>query len=200
MEKTYPINEIFYSLQGEGAHSGQAAIFVRFSGCNLKCPFCDTDHSSSRLMTAAEIGKTVSGFRAPLLVLTGGEPSLFIDDALIDALHAEGKFLAVETNGTHSLPPGIDWITFSPKIGMTSGADDIRLDRADEIKVVNVGQDLGDYFDLPQCGEETLMFLQPCFVEDEEEREKNLRDTISKVKADPRWRLSAQLHRLLNIP
>ncbi len=197
---TYPINEIFYSLQGEGSNAGRPAIFVRFSGCNLKCPFCDTDHSSARVMTAAEIAEEVGRYRAPLTVLTGGEPSLFVNDELLKALHGIGKYIAIETNGTNPLPEGIDWVTFSPKMGMTEGGDELRLQRADEIKVVNVGQDLGQYFELSQCDEETRMFLQPCYVEDLGERERILRDTISKVKADPRWTLSAQLHRLINIP
>lgn len=199
MEKKYPVNEIFYSLQGEGFHAGKAAIFVRFSGCNLKCPFCDTDHREYTLMNASEIVEKVKAFPAPLLVLTGGEPSLYVDDNLIDALHAAGKFLSIETNGTNPLPEGIDWITFSPKIGMAEGADDIRLEYADEIKVVYVGQDLGDYFDMPQCGEDTKMFLQPCFVCDEAERRRNIEKTIECVKVDPRWTLSAQIHRFLNI-
>ncbi|MDE6272324.1 MAG: 7-carboxy-7-deazaguanine synthase QueE [Muribaculaceae bacterium] len=197
---TYPINEIFYSLQGEGTHAGRPAIFVRFSGCNLKCPFCDTDHSSACLMSTEEIIAEVSRYHAPLVVLTGGEPSLYVNDELLEALHEAGKYIAIETNGTNSLPEGIDWVTFSPKMGMSDGGDELRLQRADEIKVVNVGQDLGQYFDLSQCDEETGMFLQPCFVEADEERERILRDTIAKVKADPRWTLSVQLHRLINIP
>lgn len=197
---TYPINEIFYSLQGEGANAGRPAIFVRFSGCNLKCPFCDTDHSSAKVLSAEEIVREVAGYRAPLVVLTGGEPSLFVDEELLKALHAIGKYIAIETNGTNPLPEGIDWVTLSPKIKIAEGGDKLLLQRADEIKVVNIGQDLGQYFDLSQCDEDTRMFLQPCFVEDPSERDLILRDTIAKVKADPRWTLSAQLHRLINIP
>ena len=198
--KLYPINEIFYSLQGEGRHSGEAATFVRFSGCNLQCPFCDTDHSRARAMTAEDIAAEVAGNPAPLVVLTGGEPSLFVDDALLDTLHAAGKYIAIETNGTNPLPAGIDWVTFSPKCGMADGADEIRLGAADEIKVVNTGQDLEQYFAMPQRSEKTLMYLQPCFVDDPDERRRIIADTVGRIKADPRWRLSAQIHRYIEIP
>lgn len=195
----YPVNEIFYSLQGEGFNAGEAAVFVRFSGCNLHCEFCDTDHSRATQMTAEEILAEVSSYPSRLVVLTGGEPSLFIDDYLIRILKTHGYYLAIETNGTNKLPEGIDWITFSPKIGITSGGDDLQLDYADEIKVVNVGQELNQYFSMRQCRKETKMFLQPCYVENEQERHRILEDTVEKVKKDPRWRLSAQLHRYLKI-
>lgn len=199
--KQYPINEIFYSLQGEGHYSGRAAIFVRFSGCNLQCPFCDTAHQKSVLMTLENIIALVSEYpRGAMVVLTGGEPSLYADNDLIDALHACGRYIAIETNGTNPLPEGINWVTLSPKAGMAPGGDKIRLTGADEIKVVNVGQPLAPYFDMPQRKEATLMYLQPCFVEDREERMRNITDTIEKVKSDPRWQLSAQLHRYLSIP
>lgn len=193
------VNEIFYSLQGEGYHAGMPAIFVRFSGCNLKCSFCDTNHTSYSEMSYEEICREVAKYPASLVVLTGGEPSLSVDDTLLDKLHEIGKKIAVETNGTHPLPRAIDWITLSPKSGMAPGGEAIVIDYADEIKVVNVGQDLEQYFSMPQRKRDTKMFLQPCFTEDEAERSRNLADTIAKVKADPRWRLSAQLHRYLNI-
>ncbi|MBD5369924.1 MAG: radical SAM protein [Bacteroides sp.] len=194
------INEIFYSLQGEGRHSGEAAVFVRFSGCNLKCPFCDTLHESGTEMTEEEIVAEASRYPTRLVVLTGGEPSLWIGASLVDRLHEAGKYIAVETNGTNPLPDGVDWITMSPKAGMAPGADVMRLQRADEIKVVDLGQDLERYFLLPQRGETTLMYLQPCFVDDAEEYARNVERTVGRVKADSRWRLSAQLHRFLQIP
>ncbi|MDE6010939.1 MAG: 7-carboxy-7-deazaguanine synthase QueE [Muribaculaceae bacterium] len=194
------INEIFYSLQGEGRHAGEAATFVRFSGCNLRCPFCDTGHETGRPISCEEIVERVTENPARLVVLTGGEPSLFLTDELVASLHAAGKYIAVETNGTHPLPAGIDWITLSPKTGMTEGGERILLPRADEIKVVNVGQPLSPYFDMPQRAEATLMYLQPCFTVDAERYAANVADTVAKVLADPRWRLSAQLHRYLSIP
>ena len=95
------INEIFYSLQGEGYHTGTPAIFVRFSGCNLKCDFCDTQHEEGTMMTDEEIITKVKKYPAVTVVLTGGEPSLWIDDQLIDLLHQAGKYVTIETNGTH---------------------------------------------------------------------------------------------------
>ncbi|WP_303633409.1 7-carboxy-7-deazaguanine synthase QueE, partial [uncultured Muribaculum sp.] len=107
----YLINEIFYSIQGEGVNAGVPAIFLRFSGCNLKCPFCDTSHQTGNPMSLDDIMHEVSRYNASLVVLTGGEPSLFIDDAIVEALHNAGKTIAIETNGTHPLPAGIDHVT-----------------------------------------------------------------------------------------
>lgn len=196
----HKINEIFYSLQGEGRHAGEAATFVRFSGCNLRCPFCDTRHEEGREMTVEEIVEEVGKNPAPLVVLTGGEPSLWLTSELIDALHDLGKYLSVETNGTHPLPPGIDWITLSPKSGMADGGERIVIPRADEIKVVNIGQPLASYFEMSQRDAATLMYLQPCYVNNPAEYARNVADTVAQVLADPRWRLSAQLHRYLSIP
>ena len=109
------INEIFYSLQGEGFHTGTPAVFVRFSGCNLRCSFCDTRHEEGVMMTDEEIVEKVSSFPARIVILTGGEPSLWIDKALISRLREAGKQICIETNGTRPLPDGIDWVTCSPK-------------------------------------------------------------------------------------
>ena len=111
------INEIFYSLQGEGFHTGTPCVFIRFSGCNLKCRFCDTKHEDGTMMTDEEILDYISQFPSNNIILTGGEPSLWIDQSLIDKLHEAGKYIALETNGTNTLPSGIDWITCSPKEG-----------------------------------------------------------------------------------
>ena len=196
------VNEIFYSLQGEGRHTGQASVFVRLSGCNLRCPFCDTDHSASVAMTAEEIAAEVNRYPARWIILTGGEPGLQIDASFIDALHAAtGKQIAIETNGTCPLPQNIDWVTLSPKTGICGSPDlPVVIDRADEIKVVDLGQSLEPYFRLSCRTPRTLMYLQPCFDPDPKLSAANLRRTISRVLADPRWTLSAQLHRLLSIP
>lgn len=199
----YLINEIFYSLQGEGAHAGVPAVFVRFSGCNLRCPFCDTDHEKGEWLSGTDIAGFINLYPAEWIILTGGEPSLFVTDELVHLLHvATGKKIAVETNGTHALPESVDWVTFSPKCGMGAGeeASVIRLRRADEIKVVDVGQDLDFYFSLPQAGSLTAMYLQPCYEDDPEIFRRNILRTVKRVKGDPRWRLSAQLHRFLHIP
>ena len=111
------INEIFYSLQGEGFHTGTPAVFVRFSGCNLKCSFCDTQHESGVMMSDDDIVAEVSRYPSTMVILTGGEPSLWIDEAFVDRLHEAGKYVCIETNGTRPLPANIDWVTCSPKRG-----------------------------------------------------------------------------------
>lgn len=196
------INEIFYSLQGEGRHAGMPGIFIRFSGCNLRCPFCDTDHFNETEMSDDEIFKAAVRYPGNWIILTGGEPALHIDDTFISNLKkATGKKIAIETNGTIPLPRGIDWVTVSPKTGISGGgADEVRIYHADEIKVVDLGQDLEPYFHLPCRAADTLMYLQPCYIADKKKRESNLRRTIDRVLADPRWNLSVQLHRYLNIP
>ena len=197
------INEIFYSLQGEGHHTGYPSVFIRFSGCNLQCPFCDTRHNDGVAMTDTDIVHAVNLYKADWVVLTGGEPSLWIDADFIRLLHqATGKKIAIETNGTNPLPDGIDWVTVSPKgrIAEVIGDPEIRVDRADEIKVVDVGQPLDWCFDLPCRGEKTLMYLQPCYVADPKKRESNTMRTVRRVLQDPRWTLSLQIHRYLGIP
>jgi len=196
------LNEIFYSLQGEGAHTGMPCVFVRFSGCNLNCPFCDTSHERGTYMSDAEIVDYINTYPAEWIVLTGGEPSLWIDANFIHTLHvATGKKIAIETNGTRPIPDEIDWVTLSPKGGLAPDAPELpRVQRADEIKVVDTGQELEPYFALPQCRSNTLMYLQPCFMEDADKFAANTARTVARVKADPRWRLSLQAHRYLDIP
>lgn len=194
------VNEIFYSLQGEGFHSGTPAVFVRLSGCNLRCHFCDTSHDAGKGMTVEQIAETVNrvASQAPLLVLTGGEPSLWIDDEFIATLKSlTGKTIAIETNGTRPLPRGIDWVTFSPKDAFAGGdLEPCVLKECDELKVVYLGQDLSRYDHITA----RHRFLQPCFCPDEEERERQLKLTARAVLAHPTWRLSLQTHRLVGLP
>lgn len=238
------VNEIFYSLQGEGAHAGVPSVFIRLSGCNLRCWFCDTQHQNGTDMSVEEIIAAVNSYPAQWVILTGGEPSLQITGEFIRKLKEHtGKLVAIETNGTRQLPEEIDWVTLSPKTGIAENAEivirradeivgknaeiaigradeivaenteiaigradeivaenaEIVIGRADEIKVVDIGQELEAYFSLPCRKESTQMFLQPCFVEDAAERQRNIERTVGRVLADPRWRLSAQLHRFLGI-
>jgi len=188
------INEIFYSLQGEGFHTGTPSVFVRFSGCNLRCPFCDTDHAAGRELTEANIVRAVCARPARHVVLTGGEPSLFVTPALVEALHECGKFVAVETNGTHALPPGIDWVTCSPKTGLTAGAE-LRIEECDELKVVYTGRSLADYDGLRT----RHRFLQPCDTGDPQENRRLLDEAVAYCLAHPAWRLSLQTHKLIGV-
>lgn len=197
------INEIFYSLQGEGHHTGYPSVFIRFSGCNLQCPFCDTRHNEGVAMNDTDIVRAINLYKADWVILTGGEPSMYIDSDFIRLIkQATGKKVAIETNGTHRLPDGIDWVTVSPKTGINEvvGNPEIKVERADEIKVVDVGQDLEGYFNLPCRKEGTLMYLQPCYVADVKTRESNTLRTVRRVLEDPRWTLSLQTHRYLGIP
>lgn len=177
------INEIFYSLQGEGFHTGTPAVFIRFSGCNLKCDFCDTQHEEGQEMTDEEIIAEVTRYPCRMVILTGGEPGLWIDEELIEALHRAEKYVCIETNGTCALPEQIDWVTCSPKQGAV-----LQVKHVDEIKVVYVGQDVSSYLLLPA----THHFLQPCSC-------RNTEEVIEYIKSHPQWRLSLQTHKWIDI-
>ena len=194
----YKINEIFHSLQGEGFHTGTPAVFVRFSGCNLRCAFCDTQHQAGEMFSLQEIVNKINKYPiAPLLVLTGGEPSLFINEAFVSELKQKtGKKIAIETNGTRPLPTNLDWVTLSPKTAFEGGnAKPCVLKHCDELKVLYLGQDLAQYNDI----EAQHRFLQPCFCEDEVQRKANMKACVEAVMQNPGWRLSLQIHRVLNI-
>ena len=194
----FRINEIFHSLQGEGYHTGTPAVFVRFSGCNLRCAFCDTQHQEGAPMSLDEIIAEINKYPiAPMVVLTGGEPSLFIDEAFVAAVKAQtGKFIAIETNGTRPLPTNLDWVTFSPKKGFDGGdVESVVLKDCDELKVVYLGQDLRQYAGINA----NHRFLQPCFSDDAEQRQSNMQACVEAVMRHPGWRLSLQTHRLLGI-
>lgn len=194
---TYPINEIFYSLQGEGYWCGRPAVFVRFSGCNLRCPFCDTDYSRRARLTAAQIVERVGQYESDFVVLTGGEPSLYINKVLTDALHNEGKFLAIETNGTHPISGDVDWITLSPKDSFVPDAE-VALDRADEVKLVYDGRNAEAFLRYARFPA-THFFLQPCDTGDAAHNASLRREATQFCLHHPQWRLSLQLHKILNI-
>ncbi len=189
MSKQYKVNEIFYSLQGEGYHTGRAATFVRLSGCNRRCAFCDTDHAAFTPMTAQEIAAAVAQNPGRHVVLTGGEPSMQVDAELIDALRGIGAYIQIETNGTLPLPKGIDWVTCSPKDGPDG---EYALRKVDELKVVFQGHDVEAYllkFDYK------ALSLQPCDMGGRV----NVDDTIVYILKHPHWRLSLQTHKLTGI-
>lgn len=195
-QKFYRVNEIFASLQGEGYWTGRAAVFVRFSGCNLRCPFCDTDFRQYESLTREEILRRVqeasSGCR--FVILTGGEPTLQVDRELVDLFHQHHYYIAMETNGTLSYPEGVDWVTCSPKTAYLANAK-LAIDRAQEVKVVFDGKHAVSDEGL-EC---QARFLQPCDTGDETENKRILLDCIRYVTQHPQWRLSLQTHKLLGI-
>jgi 7-carboxy-7-deazaguanine synthase (Cx14CxxC type) len=210
---TYSIKEIFYTLQGEGAHAGRPAVFCRFAGCNLwsgreedrataVCQFCDTDfvgtdgEGGGKFRNAQELAGRIDSLwpqERPVnkyVVFTGGEPLLQLDAALIDAMHARGFTIAIETNGTLPVPPGVDWVCVSPKMG-----SQLVVGKGNEIKVVipQQAQELAAY----ECLDFEHFFLQPM---DGPLAEFNTRLAIDTCKRNPKWRLSLQTHKLLQIP
>ncbi|MCQ2244332.1 MAG: 7-carboxy-7-deazaguanine synthase QueE [Bacteroidaceae bacterium] len=186
------VNEIFYSLQGEGLHTGTPAVFLRLSGCNLKCPFCDTQHEEFTEMTEQEIVEQVSAFPARVVVVTGGEPLLQLTASLTQLLHSAGFAIHIETNGSRKLPEGaeLDWITCSPKEG---GA--VIIQRIDELKVVFMGQDMSQYDSLNA----TEYRLQPLDSGNEQQNRLNVESTIDYILKHPKWKLSLQTHKILNV-
>jgi 7-carboxy-7-deazaguanine synthase len=209
---TYSVKEMFYTLQGEGANAGQPAVFCRFAGCNLWsgreedrstaiCQFCDTDFVGTdsthggKIDSAQALAAAIASFwpasdtQHRFVVLTGGEPLLQVDEALVDALHAHGFTIAVETNGTVQPPKGIDWLCMSPKAGSQ--------------RVVETGQELKLVF--PQVGAEPALYeslnfenfyLQPM---DGPNAAANTAAAVAYCQAHPRWRLSVQTHKLIGI-
>lgn len=195
------VNEIFYSLQGEGYHSGTPAVFVRLSGCNLRCPFCDTQHAGGTEMSEPEIVAAVKSLcpvlRSPLVVVTGGEPALQLTPSLVDALHAAGCRVAVETNGTLHLPGNVDWVTLSPKsLWLGDGAAPV-LTRADELKVLFDGEHNPSAYDHIDAAHR---FLQPLDTGDAARNAALMRQAADYCLRHPQWRLSLQIHKILNIP
>ena len=210
---TYSVKEIYYTLQGEGAQTGRAAVFLRFAGCNLwsglerdrsqaVCQFCDTDFvgtdgpNGGKFADAASLARAVReqwpahADGKPYVVCTGGEPLLQLDDAAVAALKAQGFEIGIETNGTLIPPPGIDWICVSPK------ADAPLLQRSGhELKLVfpQPGVAPDRFEDL----EFRHFFLQPM---DGPKCEVHTRSAIAFCREHPRWRLSLQTHKLLGLP
>jgi 7-carboxy-7-deazaguanine synthase len=213
-EMSYAVKEIFYTLQGEGAQTGRAAVFCRFAGCNLWsgreedrstaiCQFCDTDFADTHgpgggKFASAETLAEAVGEKWPadaahgkrFVVCTGGEPLLQLDAPLIEALHARGFEIAVETNGTIAAPAGLDWICVSPKAGTK-----LKQQTGDELKLV-----------YPQSGAEPEKFVDLAFRSfflqpmDGPSRELNTRLALEYCLAHPQWRMSLQTHKLLGIP
>lgn len=191
------VNEIFHSLQGEGYNSGMAAVFLRLSGCNLDCPFCDTNHSDGILMTEEEAADATTQWATPLVVVTGGEPAMQLNKALVDALHQRGKRIAVETNGTLPLPDGVDWVTLSPKDLFLGEKARPVLTTANELKVLFDGVHLPP--DYSHIAIRHGRFLQPCDTGNPTLNQSITDATVEYIKNHSQWRLSLQIHKILNI-
>lgn len=191
------VNEIFYSIQGEGHYAGTPTVFVRLQGCNLKCKFCDTNHSSGKEMSNVMILQEVQKYPAKVVIITGGEPLLQDIEPLVDTLQKHRYKVNIETNGTipmtDSLAFKLNWITCSPKFEFAKNGE-MKLDYYDEIKVLYNGQSLTPY-DRFFKDSHVRMFLQPM----ETKKENNIEKTINKIKEDTRWKLSIQLHKMLKI-
>ena len=211
---SYAVKEIFLTLQGEGVHAGRRAVFLRFTGCNLWtgreedrasaiCRFCDTDFvgmdgENGGRYTADDLAAKVAdlwgeGQSDRYVVLTGGEPMLQVDDALVDGLHARGFTIAIESNGTIEAHPRIDWVCISPKAG-----SDVVQRRGDELKLV-----------WPQNGSDTEtmtswsftnFLIQPMDSGSISANQANVEAATAFVMAHPKWRLSLQNHKILGLP
>ena len=193
----YKVNEIFYSIQGEGRHAGRAAIFVRFSGCNLKCPFCDTDFKKYEEMGAIDILDKIQLLSpdCKFVVFTGGEPTLQVDEELTTLLQNMGYYIAVETNGTHLLPQGIDWITCSPKKAFVETQAAVVIPHANELKLV-----FDDKHPVDCCHlKADYLYLQPCDTGNDEQNAIIMKHCIEYIKQHPEWQLSLQTHKILGI-
>lgn len=198
---TYRIREMFLTLQGEGANTGRAVVLCRFSGCNLDCDFCDTDHEGTGgpgggvysepgelADRAAELWPGSEPFRT--ILCTGGEPLLQLDESLINTLKRKNFTVLLETNGTREIPPGIDWVCVSPK-----SREGMKVKSGHELKLVYPleGLDPGDFEDL----DFRRFYLQPLWGP---ETDLNTRKAVKYCLEHPRWMLSLQNHKLTGLP
>ena len=209
--RVFRVNNIFYSLQGEGRNTGRAAVFIRFAGCNLRCSFCDTEFEAYREMSDEEILAAVRNLapsiKTPipsggeggglLVVLTGGEPTLQVDEAFVDLLHQHGYEVAMESNGTRPAPMNLDWLTVSPK---ESGKWKVESGKRipDELKIVfeeNTPEKLSS-FHIPPF---SFLYLQPCDTGDPNRNKAITQACVEYIKQHPQWRLSLQTHKLIDI-
>jgi organic radical activating enzyme len=188
------VNEIFYSLQGEGRRTGEASIFIRLAGCNLKCPFCDTDFSAGKVMTVYEILEKISGYPCTWIVWTGGEPALQLTGNCLQFFKNAGYRQAIETNGTLPLPAPLDYIACSPKERYETIREHIPA--VNEIRLpVQKGDNLPDISILPYADS---YLVSPVFDGNAMNRE-NIDYCVSLVRRNPQWSLSLQTHKLIHI-
>ena len=189
------VNEIFYSLQGEGGRVGKPSIFIRLSKCNLRCSFCDTEFDSGEEMTLDEILIEIAEFGCKWIIWTGGEPTLQLTDEIVSFFKKRGFLQAIETNGTRKLPEGIDYITCSPK----QQFEKVRalIPHAHELRFpIQKDDAIPDLSVLPTADN---FYLSPIFDADQANKE-NIDYCVQLIKENPQWSLSVQLHKLIQIP
>ncbi len=188
------VNEIFYSLQGEGGRTGQASIFIRLAKCNLACNFCDTDYERGVKMTLEEVLGEIEGWPCKWIVWTGGEPTLQLTDEVVAFFKERGYYQAIETNGTRRVPIGIDYITCSPKQHFEKVRELIPV--VDELRFpIQKGDPLPDITILPR----TERYLLSPIFDDQQMIPENVAYCISLVRQHPEWTLSLQTHKLIGI-
>lgn len=197
MKSKLKVVEIFNSIQGEGANVGRAATFIRLSNCNKNCSFCDTDWDKGTDMTIDEVLTEVQKYTTNMIIWTGGEPTLQLTDEILNVF--KGYYHAIETNGTNPVPAGIDYISCSPKVETEILKRNFKS--VDEFRYpVVAGDQIPSIDELPIASN---YFLSPIFVGEVKKRleinRKNLDYCLAVIQQDPRWRLSVQLHKLLNV-
>ncbi|MDR2652248.1 MAG: 7-carboxy-7-deazaguanine synthase QueE [Prevotellaceae bacterium] len=182
------INEIFYSIQGEGANAGMPAIFIRFAGCNLKCPFCDTNHEDHKEYSIEEIIKKIKDFDCKNIIWTGGEPTLQLTNEIL--VYFKGYYHCIETNGTNPVPNSINYIACSPKVPIETLNRNFK--EANEFRYpVKAGDKLPDILKIPRAQH---YYISPIDV-----TEQNVDYCIKLIKENPQWKLSVQVHKILKI-
>lgn len=188
------VNEIFYSLQGEGGRVGQASIFIRLAKCNLACDFCDTDFERGVKMSVEEVLAEIEKYGCKWIIWTGGEPTLQLTDAIVTRFKEEGYLQAIETNGTRRVPAGIDYITCSPKQYFEKVRELIPV--VDELRFpIQKGDSLPDISVLPK----TERYLLSPIFDNQEIIQENVDYCVTLVKENPPWALSLQVHKLIGI-
>ncbi|MCE5205597.1 MAG: 7-carboxy-7-deazaguanine synthase QueE [Porphyromonadaceae bacterium] len=188
------VNEIFYSIQGEGGRTGQASIFIRLAKCNLACSFCDTDFERGVKMTTDELLEEINRYGCKWIIWTGGEPALQLTDAIVAFFKEAGYMQAIETNGTRKIPAGIDYITCSPKQNFEKVRE--LIPRVDELRFpIQKGDPLPDISILP----ETARYLLSPIFDNNRIVQENVDYCISLIKDNPVWALSLQTHKLIGI-
>ena len=191
------VNEIFYSIQGEGAHTGTPCVFIRLSGCNLKCPFCDTDFKDYKEMDEYKIVDAVCELstECEFVVITGGEPTICDTTLLIDLLHENGYWVAMESNGTRKPPFNVNWLTISPKEPFVGNAGKVIIKKCNELKLVFDGKNKPQDYGIKA----QHYYLQPCDTGNVELNKKIIEQCVKYIKENPKWKISLQTQKILSV-